>query len=524
MSKKEKETKTVHPLRAMRKAGVPLVAWHSPDPAATVAECCKELKPKEGEPDFAIFQWDRVSELTALNKPGASAIDYVIGSDPLQGTMDMLKRLQKLSDWRDGDNDKGKRALVFLHQMDRFFTYDPTDGVVQGVLLLRDRFKALGATLVFFWQGGTLPPELKHDVMEVSEVAPTVEAILEVCDAVSNDTKPKPEWDREVVADALKGLLSRFDVEQTFALSLSRAGVNVRSIQERKIKRLKGSTGADVVIDNPKFADVSGCANVKSELSAFIRGKQKPGVVLFMDEIEKMFSGAGTDLSGTTTNMLGQWLTWTQERRARGFLLAGIPGAGKSLTAAAAAGEAGIPLFKLNVSETKGSLVGQSEQQMKNALAAVDAISGGHVLMIASCNWVDSMPPDLMARFTMGTFFYDFPDETERQSLLELYAKKYELAINLVKWLSITHGWVGREIENACFKASQFSQTFEQVAGNVVPSVKSQAKRLDDLRRSCSGRFVSASHAGPYQYKDLPVQERTPAKVAAIVNGRNIEA
>ena len=65
------------------------------------------------------------------------------------------------------------------------------------------------------------------------------------------------------------------------------------------------------------------------------------------------------------------------------------------------------------MSTVKGSLVGQSEGQFKALLKCVDAVGQGRVLMIATCNSLDALTPELMARFKLATFFYDYPDEEE---------------------------------------------------------------------------------------------------------------
>jgi len=49
----------------------------------------------------------------------------------------------------------------------------------------------------------------------------------------------------------------------------------------------------------------------------------------------------------------------------KGVLLLGIPGCGKSLTAKAIAAILGVPLLKLEAGKLFGSLVGQSESNLR---------------------------------------------------------------------------------------------------------------------------------------------------------------
>lgn len=493
MKDKEKPDKP-HPLKAIRRAGVPLAAFESADAAATVRGCISALNGKasaaRGEEALPLIQWDIARGLAGLNKPGKAAIKWY---DPLSHPLpEILKNLA------DSVPDRG---VVFLLNVHRFFD---RDGVTQGLWNLRDAFKASGATCVLVSPMPIkLPAELSSDVVVVSEPAPDAAEVDGIVDRIVTDAKKAganvDTADKGKVRDSLLGLQSAFDVEQTLSLSLSKEGVDVPGCWDRKIKRLRSSTGAEISINNPTFDALAGCENVKSELRAFINGRQRPGVVLFMDEVEKLFAGAGTDLSGVSTNLVGIFLTWTAERRAKGFLLPGVPGAGKTWTAHCTAGEAGIPLFKL--ADMKASLVGESEGKLRAALSAVDALAGdGSVLMIASCNWVDTLAPDIMARFTMGQFFYDFPDAKEREALWKMYVRKLELPDTE---FPASEGWVGREIESCCWRAWQYDKPLKDVAANICPSAVSQRAKLDALRKSCSGRFLSASKPGLFEAVDV---------------------
>ncbi len=461
---------------------MPLVLIETSDPAASQRECISALNGSAD--DIPIIVWDIVSGWKPLNPNGEKALSWY---DPAaQQLPDTLKLLAEQAP---------KRTLAFAHNIQRFFE---RDGVAQGLWLLRDAWKASKSTMVLLCPPGVkLPGELASDVIVIVETPPdktAVEGIVEsmVKDAIAAGAK-LAEVNKGKVVAGLRGLLSAFDVEQTLALSIRKDGIDEAGLWERKIQRLRSQTGAEILIDCPSFDRLAGCANVKSELLGFINGRQKPGVVVFMDEIEKMWGGAGTDLSGVSTNMLGQWLSWTGDKAVRGFLLAGIPGSGKTWTGNCSAGQAGVPFVKLSMADLKGSLVGESEGKLRAALSAVDALAGdGAVLMIASANWVDQLTPDVMARFSMGTFFYDYPNFEERDQLWAMYMAKFGLKDTPPE----SEGWVGREIETACWRAYQYNRKLADVARNINPSCISQKAKLDALRTGCSGRFLSADKPG----------------------------
>lgn len=479
-----------HPIKAIRRASVPLVALETADPAQSVRDCKNALN---GQLDkIPMIAWDIVQGWYPLNTAGKAALKEY---DPV--AMQLPDSLNLLA------NTDCRLVIAFLHNAQRWLE---RDGVAQALWLLRDPWKSKGSTMILLGPSIKLPAELAADVIVVRDTSPTRDGIQGVVDSMVADAKKggatiPDDYGRDRVVDGCLGLQSAFDVEQTVALNVRKDGIDVAGVWDRKIQRLRDQTSAEISIDNPAFDKLAGCANAKDELNGFIDGRQRPGVVLFMDEVDKAFGGAGTDLSGVSTNMLGQWLSWTQDNNVRGFLLAGIPGSGKTWTGKTAAGQAKVPFFKLSMADLKGSLVGESEQKLRTALSAVTSLAGdGSILMIASANWVDQLTPDVMGRFSMGTFFYDFPSDEEREALWKMYMAKFELKDKAPE----SKGWVGREIEVACWRAWQYRRKLADVAKNIAPSCIAQKARLDQLRKSCAGRFLSASHPGMFECMDEP--------------------
>jgi SpoVK/Ycf46/Vps4 family AAA+-type ATPase len=187
-----------------------------------------------------------------------------------------------------------------------------------------------------------------------------------------------------------------------------------------------------------------------------------------------------------------------QDKRATGTILVGPPGAAKSAVAKAAGSEGGIPTIQLDLGGTKGSLVGQSEAQIREALKVIDAISGGETLWIATCNSLTDLPPELKRRFKLGTWFFDLPDRIERTAIWSLYAAKFGHTDQAQIHRLLDCEWTGAEIESCCEIADSLGITLDQAAAYIVPVAKQAPEAIAKLRAGAEGRFLSASVPGPY--------------------------
>jgi len=497
MKKKQTEAETVHPFIRARRAGAPIVIIESYDPAATIAQCCAALNGAQEE--TPLFTWDCVGGL----KP-------VRGEDGKQNTPAQVFLSMLPEDVKAGLGAPTFPQLLIEHppmynetpgaifalNMHAFIS-DPNradPGTVQAIWNARDPFKARGITLVLIGCTSKLPAELKNDVPTFSEEVPDEKLIGQVIDSTLTSADiPPSRIDREKVIDGLLGYLSRFNVEQSLALSLSPDGVNLDHLWDLKVAALRNAAGLEITRPKETFKDLRGTAGSVDLLNKLLHGKMPPRCILQLDEIEKMIAGHAGDLSGTTGGLLEQFLTWTEERNVQGILLTGIPGAGKSRTCKCTAGEAGIPLLRASMSTVKGSLVGQSEQQMKALLAAVDAVGQGRILLLSTSNAFDTLPPEVIARHRIGVLFYDYPGREEARSIWEYYLKKFDLGDQPIP---PSQNWVGREIASCCERAWLFDCSVADAAKSVVPVCTANASKMQALRQSVSGRFLSASHPG----------------------------
>lgn len=128
---------------------------------------------------------------------------------------------------------------------------------------------------------------------------------------------------------------------------------------------IESTRGLRVIETERGFDDIGGHDHLREFIESIFNGRRRPGGIVFVDEIEKMLAGNKTDSSGTTQDALGWLLTYMQTSGATGIILVGPPGVGKSAIAQAAGNYGNCPTIALDLGETKGSLVGQSQQQIR---------------------------------------------------------------------------------------------------------------------------------------------------------------
>jgi len=213
---------------------------------------------------------------------------------------------------------------VLLYANAQRFWADPQ--VAQGIWNLRDAFKANGRMLVLLTTpGAVLPDGLTQDVLVLDEPLPGLEDLTHIFEETATAADlPDAAAHSEQALDALLGLAA-FPAEQVLAMSVSRSGLDLDQLWDRKRQVIEQTPGLSVWRGGETFDDIGGCDNIKRFLKAVINGAEAPRGIVFLDEIEKAFAGTGTDLSGVKTELTGAILAWMQDRGADGCLLIGPP-------------------------------------------------------------------------------------------------------------------------------------------------------------------------------------------------------
>ena len=221
----------------------------------------------------------------------------------------------------------------------------------------------------------------------------------------------------------------------------------------------------------------------------------------------------------------------------KGILLCGPPGTGKSLTSKAAASMLHMPLLGLDIGRLQGSLVGQSEERLRHALALaetqapcllqvdeVEKAFGGvggpsgdggvlqrqfgymlewmqehdaHVFVLATCNNIRRLPPEFLRKGRFDEiFFVDLPTPPERKAIMTVLLRKYgQNPKGLVTDVLVDklEGYAGAEIEYVIVEAMYEAffdhqrrlrtEDLEKAMARIIPVSDQMKDEIQELRR-----------------------------------------
>lgn len=187
-------------------------------------------------------------------------------------------------------------------------------------------------------------------------------------------------------------------------------------------------------------------------------------VVLWVDEVEKAFSGAGGGDSdgGTTMRVMGQFLTWMQERKA--------------------------PVF-----------------------------------IVMTANAIEKLPPELLRKGRLDEiFFVDLPRGRERAEIFRIHLAKVRRDPNnfdLRELVNASEGFSGAEIEQAVISAlhDSFAETREVTSRDIVralqqtvPLSRTMREEIVDLREWATDRARPVSSVQSRNTAPLPTPSAAP--------------
>jgi hypothetical protein len=349
-----------------------------------------------------------------------------------------------------------------------------------------------------------LPPEIEKQFIVVEHELPGREQLREIASGIAQGDELPAGDDLARVLDSAAGL-TRYEAEGAFSLSIVRHGtLDPACIWDVKGQQLKKSGLVSIHRGTESFQQLGGLENLKAFC---LRAMRRQG-------------------DGHPNN------------RPRGVLLLSPPGCGKSQFAKALGNETGRPTVVLDIGALLGSLVGQSESNIRAALKLADAMapcvlfcdeiekalagasSSGQtdsgvtarvfgslltwlndhesdVFFVGTCNDASKLPPEFARaeRFD-GVFFVDLPGRDQKDAIWGIYARHYGLDAKQAR--PDDANWTGAEIKSCCRLASLLDVPLVQAAQNVVPVAVTAGDKIEGLRQWASGRCLSADRAGVY--------------------------
>jgi len=242
----------------------------------------------------------------------------------------------------------------------------------------------------------------------------------------------------------------------------------------------------------------------------------------------------------------------------KGLLLLGVQGCGKSLTAKAIATQWALPLLRLDLGRIFSSLIGSSEENLRRAIRVAESVApavlwideiekgfasvvssesdGGlsrrilgrllgwmqereaPVFLVATCNQITSLPPELMRKGRFDEiFFVDLPTLPERKEIFHIHVKRRgrdPAQFNLDLLAEKAEGMTGAEIEQAVVSALFDEYDRRGSAGvlssegvvhslqETVPLSKTMKEKIATLRAWCRTRARPASSSHDTEQRD----------------------
>jgi hypothetical protein len=354
-----------------------------------------------------------------------------------------------------------------------------------------------------------IPVELEKLFVCLEHELPSREQLNEIAGGIADKPGELPDGTGlQSLLDASAGL-TRYEAEGAFSLSIVRHGrLAPETIWELKSQMLKKSGLLQLHRGGERFDDLGGLEALKEFCRRALRHRSEAKAAA----------------------------------RPRGILLLSPPGCGKSAISKALGNELGRPTLVLDVGALLGSLVGQTEQNIRQALKIADAMapcvlmadeldkalsgvaSSGQtdsgvsarlfgtlltwlndhetdVFFVGTLNDVSKLPPEFSRaeRFD-GVFFVDLPGQREKQAIWQMYLDKFGL--NNKQQRPVDTDWTGAEIRACCRLSALLDMPLLEAGKHIVPVAVTAAESVERLRNWASGRCLSADKSGIYRRED----------------------
>lgn len=467
-----------------------------------------------------------------------------IGNDSILNTTNPNRLIEYIEKY-------DKDAVFILYDFHVFFGTkhkSPDSTIVRALRDLIPTLKTSSArkNIIFISPDLIIPDTLQKDIVIYDFPLPKLEDIKEKLNRMLSvnrriDTDELTEEDKDKLCKAALGLTMQ-EAENAFALAMVQDGTlnksDIQVILEEKMQVIRKTGLLEYVQSDMGINDIGGLDNLKKWL-------------------------------------LKRNNSWSEKAKKyclpapKGVLVTGIPGCGKSLTAKAMSTIWQLPLLRLDLGKIFSGLVGSSEENMRKAIATVEAVAPSilwvdeiekglngvgssndsgvssrifgtfltwmqektaPVFVIATANDISKLPPELLRKGRFDEiFFVDLPTLNERKEIFKVHLSKRlkdaEVCGNIKpddeKFINLlaqkTEGFIGSEIEQVVISAlcdaffenrALETNDFEKAIKNTVPLSTTQKEQILAIREWANVRAVCASSKENIEnYKNIVQEE-----------------
>ena len=487
-------------------SGLYLESWEEARVELELAEIAKDI-------GFELWTWSCTGSLQGpikFSKAGSQApVSAHYGEDkqPLN-PLQLLTNMNELLD---------PKSIVLAKDFHLFLEEkDPV--IIRAVKDCLEQARVQNRHLVVMGCRHGLVKELEKEFTLVEFSLPDRDTLNLVLKGISKSAKLELNGSVDEILDAAAGMTT-VEASDAFALAVVESGgesITPAVVHREKSNAVKKNGLLEIVPVTESINDVGGNAGIKEWIRkrkhAFSKDAQKFGLPV-----------------------------------PRGVLLVGIPGAGKTQFGRIVASVLGVPLIKLDAGKLFGSLVGQSEANLREVIATAEAIApcvllvdeiekglsgskssgstdGGTsarvfgtflqwmndkkapVFVVATANDISQLPPEFLRKGRFDElFFVDLPTMEEREEIFRIHLTKRnrnpdDFDLNILS--SETKDFTGAEIEAVvveglygAFDAShELSNTdMHEAIKATIPLSKTMASQVQGLKDWAEGRARRAS-------------------------------
>lgn len=418
---------------------------------------------------------------------------------------------------KDGKLVLPEKSIILAKDY-HFFVADPNPVLIRKMKDALDAGRATNRHFVIVGCQFKIVPELEKEFTPVEFQLPDREQLEGIAAEIAESAGIALNGNREKLSDAASGMTT-IEAADAFALAVVESGhsdIPATIVSREKCGVVKKSGLLEIIDVRDTVDDIGGNQGIKDWI-----GKRRKA--------------------------------FTKEAKAyglpvpRGLLLVGIPGCGKSQFARAIASILDEPILKLDAGKLFGSLVGESERNLRSVIATAEAVSpcvlmvdeiekglsgskssgstdGGTsarvfgtflqwmndktapVFVVATANDITQLPPEFLRKGRFDElFFVDLPDDDERADIFRIHIGKRQRKpddFDLPALSKLTQGFTGAEIEAVVVEAmfTSFDRGTElsmeditQAVSGTVPLSRTMAAQVEALRNWATGRARKAS-------------------------------